>query len=267
MNIRNLKNIIFFLFLFSIITGYSSVFSQDLNTKNEIDKLLQEADYLTFKESNHQKALDKLQSAYKLDEKNYDVLWRLSRTYIYLGRNLPYSNEEDQKKKLRMFARSFQYAQKAIEINPDVAVAFTYRAMANKYMALIKGIFGETDRIKLIKFDCERAIQIDPQDHLAYYIYGSLHAKLSEEPKLFRWPFGLDWANIESAILLYESAISIRPDIILYRLDCAIAYIEVENYQKAKEYLNYINSLQNQDEYDEVYKRKAREIYERIKYK
>jgi tetratricopeptide (TPR) repeat protein len=267
MNINSIKFRILRLFLYLLLLGYSSAFSQDSNIRSEIEKIIKEVDFLTLKEPDHQKALEKLLVANKLDENNYEILWRLSRTYIYIGRNQATSTEDEQKKKFRMYARASLYAQRSIELNPENSLGFTYRAMANKYIALIKGIFGETDLIKLIKFDCERALQLDPQNHLASYIFGSMHAKLSEEPKLFRWPFGLDWANIESAILFYERAISIKPDIILYRLDCAIAYIEVENYQKAKEYLNLINSLPNQDEYDETLRNKARGIYELIKYK
>jgi FimV-like protein len=89
--------------------------------------------------------------------------------------------------------------------------------------------------------------------------------KVSEKPKIIRWPLGLGWANLDDAVKNYEKAIALRPDFIMYRLDCARAYIELEEYDKARAHLDTIKTLPTLDEDDSQFRKEALGLIEQIK--
>jgi FimV-like protein len=70
---------------------------------------------------------------------------------------------------------------------------------------------------------------------------------------------------MEDAVKNYEKAIELRPSFIMYRLDCARAYVEMDKYGKAREYLTKIASLPKEDEDDDVFRKEATELLEKIK--
>jgi FimV-like protein len=70
---------------------------------------------------------------------------------------------------------------------------------------------------------------------------------------------------MDDAVKNYEKAIELRPSFIMYRLDCARAYIEMDEYGKAREHLTKIASLPKEDEDDDVFRKEATELLEKIK--
>lgn len=230
-----------------------------------LKQLIAEGDEYSEKKFDNYKALEKYLEAYKIDPKNYDVLLKLSKVYVDIGEHLPANTKEEKKKQLETYEKSLEFAELAIQVNPNGSMGYTRRAIALGRIALFKGVWESIDLVKKIKDDCEKAIKLDPQNSVAYYVLGRTHAKLCEKPKLFRAPLGLGWASYEEAIKNYEKAISLRPDFIMYRLDAAKAYIETKNYKKAKEHLTIIEQLPTQDEDDPQFRKEAKELLEKIK--
>lgn len=146
-------------------------------------------------------------------------------------------------------------------------MAYTRRAIADGRIALFKGVWSALDYVKRARADCEKAIELDSINNAAYYVLGRTHAKVSEKPRIVRWPLGLGWASLEDATTNYEKAISLRPDFIMYRLDAARAYIELDEYEKAKEHLSVISLLPTQDEDDDQFRRETKELLESLKQK
>jgi FimV-like protein len=96
-------------------------------------------------------------------------------------------------------------------------------------------------------------------------VLGRTNAKICEKPRIIRWPLGLGWANMDDAIKNYEKSIELRPNFIMYRIDCARAYIEMDEYTKAREHLEKIASLPKEDEDDDQFRKEAIELLEEIK--
>jgi tetratricopeptide (TPR) repeat protein len=119
--------------------------------------------------------------------------------------------------------------------------------------------------VKVVKSDCEKAIDLDKDNAGAYYVLGRTNAKLCEKPKIIRWPLGLSWANYEDARTNYEKAILLRPTFIMYRLDAARTYVELDQYDKAKEQLTRIVALPTEDEDDNQFRKEAKDLLEKIK--
>lgn len=230
-----------------------------------VSELIAQADHFASDVFDREQALDKLQQVEKIDPNNYDVLWRISRSYVDIGEHLPNKTDAEKEKQLEYYQKALDYAESAVLAKPNGAEGYLRRAIANGRVALFKGVWSAIDYVKQVKADCEKAISLNPNEASAYYVLGRTHAKLCEKPKIIRWPLGLGWANMDDAIKNYEKAISLRGNFIMYRLDAARAYIEEGDKAKAKEYLIAISAYPKQDEDDDQYRQEAKELLEKIK--
>lgn len=232
---------------------------------SKVSTLISEGDNFAEKVFDNQKALDKYNEALKLSPNNFEILWKLSRAYVDIGEHLPTKTDAEKQKQLEFYEKSLEYAKKAVEVNPNGAMGYTRVAIANGRIALFRGVFESLSLVKQVKADCEKAILLDANEPAAYYVLGRTHVKLCEKPKFVRWPLGIGWANMDDAIKNYEKSIELRPTFIMYRLDCAKAYIEMKEYAKAREHLTKIATLPTEDEDDDIFRKEAGELLEKIK--
>jgi FimV-like protein len=166
---------------------------------------------------------------------------------------------------LEIYEKALEFAKKAVAANPEGAMGYTREAIANGRIALFRGIWESIDLVKQTRVDCEKAIALDSAEAAAYYVLGRTNAKVCEKPKIIRWPLGLGWANMDDAVTNYEKAIELRPNFIMYRIDCARAYIEMDEYEKARVHLIEIAALPKEDEDDDNFRKDALDLLEEIK--
>ena len=254
--------ILTFGFFFSV-PSMATTFAKDDST--HVYQLIAQGDEFSEKVFDNQKALEKFSEALALSPNDYEILWRMSRTYVDIGEHLPKSTDAENQKQLECYEKSLDFAKKAIAANPKGAMGYTREAIANGRIALFRGIWESLDLVKQTKADCEKAIALDSTGPGAYYVLGRTNAKVCEKPKFIRWPLGIGWANMDDAVKNYEKAIELRPSFIMYRLDCARAYVEMDEYGKAREHLTKIASLPKEDEDDDVFRKEAAELLEKIK--
>jgi FimV-like protein len=232
---------------------------------SRVDQLIAQGNMYSEKTFENQKALDSYHAALTLEPNNYEVLWRISRSLVDLGEHLPSGTDEEKAKQLEMYEKSGEFANKALAVNANGAMAYTRRAIANGRIALFKGVWESLDLVKQVRADCEKSIALDPNDAAAYYVLGRTHLKVCEKPRIVRWPLGLGWANLDDAVKNCEKAIALRPSFIMYHLDCARAYVEQDEYEKARTHLNAIPSLATMDEDDGQFRKEATDLLEKIK--
>jgi tetratricopeptide (TPR) repeat protein len=229
------------------------------------DKLIEEGDHFSTVTFENQKALDKFLQAEKIAPKDYETLWRISRSYVDIGEHLPGKSDQEKAVQLEYYSKALHYADLAVSANPNGSMGYLRRAIANGRVALFKGIWAAVDLVKQVKADCEKALSLDAKNASAYYILARTHAKLCEKSKIVRWPLGLGWANRDEATTMFEKAISMRPSFIMYRIDAAKNYIENDDEEKAKQQLVAVASLPKEDEDDDALKREAKELLEKLK--
>lgn len=230
----------------------------------QVQALITEANQLATVTFDNEGALKKYQEAEKLAPDNYDVLWGTSRSYIDIGEHLPGTTDEQRQKQLEYYQKALDYANKTVQAHPTMAQGYLRRAIANGRVALFKGVWESLDLVKAVKADAEKAIALDPKDATAEYILGRTHAKVSEKPSIVRWPLGLSWASYEEAVKHYEKAIALRPEFVMYRLDAARAYAELEEYDAARKQLNAIPQIPDKDEDDPKFREEAKQLLKEI---
>jgi tetratricopeptide (TPR) repeat protein len=232
---------------------------------SKADQLIAQGNIFSEKTFENQKALQSYQAAIALEPNNYEALWRISRAFVDIGEHLPTATEQEKTQQLQTYEKALEFANKAIAANANGAMGYTRRAIANGRIALFKGVWESLDLVKQTKADCEKALVLDPREPAAYYVLGRTHMKVSEKPRIVRWPLGLGWANLDDAVKNYEKAIALRPDFIMYRLDCARAYVEQDEYAKARAHLTAIATLPTMDEDDSQFRKDAQELQDKIK--
>jgi len=258
----------FFLSVASSILLFSCLLkAQSPNSVARISQLIAEADALADKAFENEKALEKYREALTLDSLNYEVLWKLSRSYLTLGEHLPTLTDEQKEARLQSYEDAVRYADEAILVNPSGSMGYAQRAAAKSRTALFKNIWKSSGLMNDVREDCEKALALDPRNAFAYDVLGQAHMKLSERMKLFRWPFGVGWGNTDDAIACFEKAISIDPNFLPYRIDAARAYIENEDYQKAQEHLSAVSTLPTLSGDDDQLRKEAANLLDQIKHK
>jgi tetratricopeptide (TPR) repeat protein len=251
-----------FLVIVAVLNFSSISFSQSL------EELLKEGDNHVAQFEN-QKALEIYQKADKLFPNNWEVYWRLSRAYVDIGEHLPDKTDKEKDAQLEYYKKAFEYADKAVKLAPTQSITYVRRAIANGRIALFEGVFSAIGTVKDVKNDCEKAIQLGNGGNyvqaLAHYVLGRTHLKVCEKTYLVRLPLGLGWGDTEKAVQLLETANKLRPNFRMFMLELAKAYIEEDEYSKAKELLLKIEKAPVADEDDDKVLSEAKQLYEKIK--
>ena len=227
-----------------------------LNTTQgqSVDSLIVKGDEY-YKKFENENALKVFLEAEKIDSTNWEVLWRLSRTYVDIGEHMPSSTDKQQEEQLIIYETSVEYANKAIEAAPDESETYLRRAIANGRIALFKGVFSVGSIVDQVRDDTQKAIELgtggNETQGIAHYVLGRTHDKISDKWGPARSVLGLGWADYDSALVHYEKAINLYPELIMIYIDYAKAHIEEDEWEKAKALLEKALKLEIIDEDDE----------------
>jgi tetratricopeptide (TPR) repeat protein len=256
------KNLQLLIILFFIVMGITVSFAQS------VDELLKEGDDYV-ENYNHQKALDAYLKAEKIAPNNWEVLWRISRAYVDLGEKMPEKTDAQKDEQEKVYQKAFDYADKSVKNGSNQAITYVRRAIANGRIALFQGVFSAVGTVNDVKDDCEKAIQLGNGGNyvqgLAHYVLGRTHLKVCEKSYLVRLPIGLGWGDTEEAVRLLETAVKLKPNFRMFLFELAKAYVEEDEYEKAKETLKKVEKAPKVDEDDDKVLADAKKLYEEIK--
>lgn len=231
------------------------------------EELIQQGDKFNT-EFQHQKSLEAYKKADKLQPANWDVLWRISRALVDIANKMPEGSDKQKDEKFNKYKESFTYADSAVKLASDQSVTYLRRAIVNGRIALFEGVFSAIGTVNDVKDDCERAIQLNNGGNyiqaLSHYVLGRTHAKVCEKSYLLRLPIGLGWGDMEVAIREFQNAIKLRPNMRMFYLDLAKAYIEEDEYELAKENLLKVESAPIVLEDDEQYLKEAKQLLKEV---
>lgn len=240
------------------------IFSQTQTTENYLkqgDELIDQFD--------DKGALQSYQQAEKLTPDNWEVNWRLSRVYVNLGNQMPTNTDDQKDAQLAVYQKAYNYADKAIKEAPDKSVTYLRRAIANGKIALFKGVFSVAKVVNAVKDDLDKAIKLGNGGEfiqaLCHYVLGRTHAKVSEKWKPARSILGLGWGDKDVAIQEYKKAIALYPDFRMFYLDLGIAYIDEDEYQKAREVLNKVSTCTKRESDDDQRVAESKRLLNEIK--
>lgn len=258
MKLSKIPFMIFFVILLPII----NIFSQPIN------QFIDEGDKY-YKEFNNEKALEVFKNAERTDPNNFEILWRISRSLVEIAEKMPSSTSEQKDEQVATYQKGLEYAEKAVNKDPNNSIGYLRRAIANGRIALFKGIFSVAGVVNSVRADCEKAIQLNNGGNfiqgVAHYVLARTHAKTSEKWKPARSILGLGWADNDVALEEYKKAIALYPGYLMIYVDYAISLNREDDYKTAREMLNKALTCQKQNQDDDNRLAEAKNIMAEIK--
>ncbi|MBN2408241.1 MAG: tetratricopeptide repeat protein [Candidatus Aminicenantes bacterium] len=186
------------------------------------------------------KALEEYLAAAKLEPENYEALWKTARAYFDLGDLMEPKEKSAVEEQRKLFTESYKYARQAVRVNPeDTWGHFFYSAAQGKFV-LTQGKKEQINASKNIKAEIEKAIELDPENDLAYHALGLWHRTMAEIGGAKRLLGGLIYGSIpkgsvEEAERYFKQAVELNPEYTNHHLELGRTYLAMNNYDLAKQ--------------------------------
>ena len=204
-------------------------------------------------------ALERYESAIKLDPRDFNALWKASREAVDIG-----EAETNDARRSSLNARATDYARRAVAINDKDADAHFHLARALGRTALT---LGARDRVKYageIRAQALRALELQPRHAGASHVMGEWNAqvmRLGGIQRMFAKTFLgaslFDSASWAEATRYMQQAVAIEPNRLVHHLDLARVYRDSKRPDDARaEYLLALK-VPLADPNDEMYRRAA----------
>jgi Tfp pilus assembly protein PilF len=213
-----------------------------------------------YKGLDNKAALESYKGALETDPNNYEAAWKLSRAYVDVGEKL-----SDKKERGSHYGKGYEYAEKAVEINPNGSKGHLFLSIAIGRVALDAGAKEQIRLSKEVKSEVDKALAIDPQDDGAWHVLGRWHRRLSSlswiEKKFANIFLGgvPKEASMENAVDCFKKAIHLNPSHIHHHLELAITYEKMGKKDFAAAEYRQVLELPIKDADDDDHKKEAEE--------
>ena len=204
-------------------------------------------------------ALEHFNEAIKLDPKNYEALWKASRSAVDLG-----SYERDDDKRAAYFKTAEQDARQAVAANPGDAEGHFNLARALGKYALTQGPKSRVKYAGDVRTQALECLKIDPKHAGCLHVMGMWNAEVMRLngftraiAKNFLGGKIFDSANWAEAKRYMEESVAAEPDRIVHHVDLAGVYRDTHDKAKAKAEWQAAMKLPNRDYNDRHYKAEA----------
>jgi tetratricopeptide (TPR) repeat protein len=204
-------------------------------------------------------ALKHYQAAIADDPKNYEALWKASRSAVDLG-----SFERNDKSREDYFKNAELYARRAVEVNPGDAEGHFSLARALGKNALSQGPRARIKYAGDVRAQALECLKINPKHAGCLHVMGMWNAEVMRLNGFTRAIaknflggkiFGsASWAEAKRYM---EESVANEPDRIVHHVDLAGVYRDMGDKAKARAEWQAVMKLPNRDFNDRYYKGEA----------
>ena len=204
-------------------------------------------------------ALQHYEEAIKVDPKNYEALWKASRSAVDLG-----SYESNDKKREDYFKNAELYARRAVEVNPGDAEGHFNLARALGKNALTQSPRARIKYAKDVRDHALECLKISPKHAGCLHVMGMWNAEVMRLngftrmiAKNFLGGKIFDSASWAEAKRYMEASVASEPDRIVHHVDLAGVYRDTGDKAKARAEWQAALKLPNADYNDRHFKAEA----------
>ncbi len=204
-------------------------------------------------------ALAHYEEAIKLDPRNYEALWKASRSAVDLG-----AAERNDEKREAEFKLAERYARTAVEVNPGDAEGHFSLARALGKNALTQSPRSRIKYAKDVRNQALECLKINPKHAGCLHVMGMWNAEVMRLngftraiAKNFLGGQIFNTANWAEARRYMEESVANEPDRIVHHLDLAGVYRDTGEKAKARAEYQTVMRMPNRDYNDRQYKAEA----------
>ncbi|MDD5236893.1 MAG: hypothetical protein PHU91_04450 [Candidatus Omnitrophica bacterium] len=203
-------------------------------------------------------AVNVYESSLACNPASFELLWKLAYNYIKLG--LVAKKDTD---KISLYGKAMDYATRAIVVNDARIEGHLWLAVAEGWLALLKGGREKVTLSKNVKAEAEKALKIDPNNDAALHVMGSWNREAATLPgilKMFAKIIygGLPPSSTEDAVKYLEKAVAVNPKSIEHHLELGKCYMAVNKWDLAKKEWAECSKLTPLDAYDKNFQEEAK---------
>lgn len=236
----------------------------DTLSSDKIEQLLKEANEKHM-EGEEEESLELYKEVLQSDETNLEALWNAAVLYSKKGHR-----KDDEDEMEEMYSEAINLSEKALEHHGDEGYAFYAYAVSKARMTELMGRRSKIRASRDIKENIEKATERLPDFAPVWHLHGVWHSDVANTSGAVKaaaglFSKGIPDASNEKAEEYLRKAVEIDKDNILFRLDLAKHYIEVDNADEARDQLQQILELDPKMKDDPRYKEEAKELLADLK--
>ncbi len=219
-----------------------------------------------------QKALEHYQEALKLEPQNYEALWKASRACVDIADVIPATDKDVKQRQMKLYSDATAYAHKAVAANAnDTWGHFQVSASLGKKLLLL-GKKEQIDGSKQVRAEIDKAIQLDPNNDLAYHALGRWHRRMAEIGGAQRFFGSLVYGSIpkgsfQESEKYLKKAVELKPDFVNHHLELGKTYVSLEKFNLAAQEFQKAIDLPKTASKDDMLKADAQAELAKIKNK
>ena len=186
-----------------------------------------------FLRQEYEEAVSVYESALPSSDAKAELLWRIARCYISIG-DVAKREEREQ-----YYRKAETYATRAVKEDSLNSDAHCWRAVSLGYIAMHEGVRSKVQLCNEIKGELDIAIQLNPDNDVAYSILGTFYRALGKVGWLEKQIAalllgGLPSGGFPEAEQALKKAIELAPNIIRHRFELGQLYLDMERNEEAK---------------------------------
>jgi tetratricopeptide (TPR) repeat protein len=226
-------------FKLGLIVFLALFFAAGLVLAQSVEEFIRNGDEF-YAQWEDQKALDEYLKGLKIEPKNYEALWKAARGYVDVADLITGSGKEVNNKKFDLYLKAENCARQAVAVNPNDTWGHFFLSAALGKKVLLLGKKEQIDVSKKVKAEIDKAIELDPNNDLAYHALGRWHRRMAEIGGAKRAIGSILYGSIpkgsfQESEKWLKKAIELKPDYINHHLELGRTYVAMEKLSLAVE--------------------------------
>src|SRR5512140_451830 len=219
-----------------------------------------------------QTALEHYQAALKLEPANYEALWKASRAMVDIADVIPATDKDVKARQMKLYTDATALARKAVGANPNDTWGHFQLAAANGKRLLMLGKKEQIEASKQVKAEIDKAIELDPTNHLAYHALGRWHRRMDEIGGAKRFFGGMIYESIPKGSFAeseknLRKAIELHPEYVNHYLELGRTLVAEKKTDEAAQSFQKAIDLPKTTSKDDVLKAEAKAELAKLKAK
>ena len=203
--------------------------------------------------------------AEKLDPKNVRLLVHIAREYRHLMSDATNASE-----KLQLGNTAVDYAQRAVALGPNDPEAQLAVAISYGKMQPMEGTKQRIANSRLIKIAVDKAIELDPNNDLAWHVLGRWHLALADIGTVKRFFAQVAYeelppAKYEDAVSCFKKAIALNPNRLMHYIELGRVYAQTGKEAEARKFITKGLGMAETEKDDPETKNFGRQILKKLR--